>query len=86
MQRRTKQFLIGGAALAAALALPAIAQDQPESILPPGFGLARPLMPVDETRYAAVAWEMWTRGDFIVPRLDGLPYDHKPPLLFWLTS
>lgn len=47
-------------------------------------GLARPLMPVDETRYAAVAWEMWTRGDFIVPRLDGLPYDHKPPLLFWL--
>lgn len=38
MLRRTKQFLIGGAALAAALALPAIAQDQPESILPPGFG------------------------------------------------
>ena len=38
MQRRTKQFLIGGAALAAALALPAIAQEQPESILPPGFG------------------------------------------------
>lgn len=38
MQRRTKQFLIGGAALAAALALPALAQDQPESILPPGFG------------------------------------------------
>lgn len=38
MLRRTKQFLIGGAALAAVLALPAIAQDQPESILPPGFG------------------------------------------------
>ena len=38
MQRRTKQFLIGSAALAALLALPAIAQEQPESLLPPGFG------------------------------------------------
>lgn len=38
MLRRTKQFLIWGTALATALALPAIAQDQPESILPPGFG------------------------------------------------
>lgn len=46
--------------------------------------LVRPLMPIDETRYAAVAWEMWIHGDFLVPRLDGLPYAHKPPLLFWL--
>jgi len=46
--------------------------------------LARPLLPVDETRYAAVAWEMWTRGDFLVPHLNGEPYHHKPPLLFWL--
>ena len=38
MQPRIKQFLIGGAALAIALALPAIAQERPESILPPGFG------------------------------------------------
>ncbi len=38
MQRPTKQFLIGGAALALAIALPAIAQDRPESLLPPGFG------------------------------------------------
>lgn len=35
---RTKQFALAGAALAVALAIPAIAQDQPESILPPGFG------------------------------------------------
>lgn len=47
-------------------------------------GLARPLLPIDETRYAAVAWEMWTRGDFLVPHLNGTPYTHKPPLLFWL--
>ncbi|PIW26414.1 MAG: glycosyltransferase [Rhodospirillales bacterium CG15_BIG_FIL_POST_REV_8_21_14_020_66_15] len=45
--------------------------------------LVRPLLPVDETRYLAVAWEMWQRGDFIVPYLNGEPYSHKPPLLFW---
>ncbi|MGR9072111.1 MAG: ArnT family glycosyltransferase [Gammaproteobacteria bacterium] len=43
-----------------------------------------PLMPIDETRYVAVAWEMWARGDFLVPYLNGEPYSHKPPLLFWL--
>lgn len=45
---------------------------------------SRPLMPVDETRYATVAWEMWHRGSFWVPYLNGDPYDHKPPGLFWL--
>ncbi len=44
----------------------------------------RPLFPIDETRYASVAWEMWTRNDFLVPYLNGEPYSHKPPLLFWL--
>lgn len=44
----------------------------------------RPLFPVDETRYAAVAWEMWSRNDFLVPHLNGETYSHKPPLLFWL--
>ena len=44
----------------------------------------RPLWPIDETRYASVAWEMWLRGDFLVPYLNGEPYTHKPPLLFWL--
>lgn len=46
--------------------------------------LLRPLLPVDETRYASVAWEMWSRGDWLVPHLNGQWYDHKPPLLFWL--
>ena len=46
----------------------------------------RPPLPVDETRYLAVAWEMWYRGDFIVPYLNGEPYHHKPPLLFWLMT
>ncbi|MBL8349410.1 MAG: glycosyltransferase family 39 protein [Burkholderiaceae bacterium] len=49
-------------------------------------GLARPLLPIDETRYAAVAWEMWARGDALLPVLNGQPYHHKPPLLFWLIQ
>jgi 4-amino-4-deoxy-L-arabinose transferase-like glycosyltransferase len=46
----------------------------------------RPLMPIDETRYVSVAWEMWVSGDFLVPHLNGETYSHKPPLLFWLMS
>ncbi len=46
----------------------------------------RPLLPVDETRYVSVAWEMWLRGDFLVPHLNGAPYSHKPPLLFWMIN
>ena len=44
----------------------------------------RTFVPIDETRYVTVAWEMWLRGDFLVPHLNGAPYAHKPPLLFWL--
>lgn len=45
--------------------------------------IARPLLPIDETRYLSVAWEMWQRRDWITPYLNGLPYSDKPPLLFW---
>ena len=51
-----------------------------------GAALARPILPVDETRYLAVAWEMWLRGDFLVPHLNGQLYSHKPPLLFWMID
>lgn len=44
----------------------------------------RTLTPIDETRYVAAAWEMWTRGDFLVPFKNGVPYDHKPPFFFWM--
>jgi 4-amino-4-deoxy-L-arabinose transferase-like glycosyltransferase len=47
---------------------------------------SRPFLPVDETRYLAVAWEMWRSGDFLVPHLNGETYSHKPPLLFWLIN
>lgn len=51
------------------------------------FGvLTRPLLPVDETRYLAVAWEMHINGNWLVPRLNGALYAHKPPLLFWLIN
>ena len=43
-------------------------------------------IPIDETRYLTVAWEMWQRGDFWVPYLNGQTYSHKPPLLFWLMQ
>jgi 4-amino-4-deoxy-L-arabinose transferase-like glycosyltransferase len=66
---RLRTWAIPGA-VAAALALLALA--------------LRPLLPIDETRYVSVAWEMWARGDFLVPYLNGKPYSHKPPLLFWL--
>ncbi len=46
----------------------------------------RPPLPVDETRYLTVAWEMWLRGDFLVPHLNGAPYSDKPPLLFWAIN
>ncbi len=46
----------------------------------------RPLIPIDETRYLSVAWEMWHSKDFLVPHINGLPYSHKPPLFFWLIN
>ncbi len=46
----------------------------------------RPPLPVDETRYLAVAWDMWLHENYLVPHLNGAPYSHKPPLLFWLMT
>jgi 4-amino-4-deoxy-L-arabinose transferase-like glycosyltransferase len=47
--------------------------------------MTRPLLAIDETRYAAVALDMMQRGDWLVPHLNGETYSHKPPLLFWLV-
>lgn len=49
------------------------------------FGL-RSLAVPDEGRYVGVAWSMLHSGDWLVPRLDGLPYFHKPPLFYWITA
>jgi 4-amino-4-deoxy-L-arabinose transferase-like glycosyltransferase len=53
-------------------------------LLPPVFFL-RPV-PIDETRYLAVAWNMHLSGQWLVPWLDGAPYSDKAPLLFWLIN
>ncbi len=45
-----------------------------------------PAFPVDETRYLTVAWEMRHSGQWMLPTLNGEPYSHKPPLLFWLIN
>ena len=48
--------------------------------------LTYPLFEPDESRYAQVALEMLQSGDFVVPRLLGEPFLHKPPLLYWATA
>src|SRR5205085_1148278 len=44
----------------------------------------RPLLLPDEGRYATVARDMLQQGDGLVPLLNGLPFFHKPPLMYWL--
>jgi 4-amino-4-deoxy-L-arabinose transferase-like glycosyltransferase len=46
----------------------------------------RPLTAPDEGRYVGVAYEMLRSGNWLVPRLDGLPFFHKPPLFYWIAA
>jgi len=50
------------------------------------LGAFRPLALPDEGRYAEIGRWMWSSGDWLVPRLNGLPFFHKPPLLYWLEA
>ncbi|MDA8120679.1 MAG: glycosyltransferase family 39 protein, partial [Gammaproteobacteria bacterium] len=43
----------------------------------------RPLFNLNEGLYAEAAREMLTHNPMI-PRLDGMPYLEKPPILYWL--
>ena len=45
-----------------------------------------PAVPVDETRYLTVAWEMHLSHHWFLETVNGEPYSHKPPLLFWLIN
>ncbi len=46
----------------------------------------RHLLPSDEGRYAEIAREMFTSGDWVTIRYDGLKYFEKPPLHLWATA
>jgi 4-amino-4-deoxy-L-arabinose transferase-like glycosyltransferase len=46
----------------------------------------RPLTLPDEGRYVGVAWEMLREHQWSVPKLDGMPYFHKPILFYWLAA
>jgi len=49
---------------------------------PAGSWLGEP----DEARYAEIPREMLAAGDFVTPRLNGVPYFEKPPLLYWCNA
>lgn len=52
-------------------------------LLPLGI---RPLFIPDEVRYAEIAREMISRGDWVVPHLNGLDYFEKPILGHWVHA
>lgn len=76
--RAWPQVRAGTTYLLLALALPAF-------FLFYGLG-AFPLRDNNEGLYAGIAREMLASGDYIVPRLNGVPYLEKPPLLYWLAA
>ncbi|MBI3288844.1 MAG: glycosyltransferase family 39 protein, partial [Elusimicrobia bacterium] len=59
--------------MAAALALPLL-------------GLRAPLIEIDDARYAEVPRAMAASGDWVLPRLNDMPYVEKPPLWYWLGA
>jgi 4-amino-4-deoxy-L-arabinose transferase-like glycosyltransferase len=68
-----EQWLLAGALLVLLV---------PVWIEPAGSWLGEP----DEARYAEIPREMLATGDFVTPRLNGVPYFEKPPLLYWCNA
>ena len=71
-QSRERRFLTAALLLLAAVVW----------LEPAGSWLAEP----DETRYAEIPREMLAAHDLVVPRLNGVPYLEKPPLLYWSNA
>jgi 4-amino-4-deoxy-L-arabinose transferase-like glycosyltransferase len=46
----------------------------------------RDLANPDEGRYAEIPREMVASGDWVTPRLDGVKYFEKPPLIYWMEA
>lgn len=46
----------------------------------------RPLSVPDEGRYGDISRSMFESGHWLIPRINSLPFMHKPPLLHWLSS
>ena len=46
----------------------------------------RPLAVPDEGRYGEIGRWMLQSGDWLTPRLNGIPFFHKPPFLYWLEA
>lgn len=45
-----------------------------------------PLLEPEEARYAEIPLLMMQSGDYVVPHLQGKPYNDKPPLTYWLVA
>jgi len=43
-------------------------------------------IPATEPRFAEIVREMFARGNFLVPTINGLPYVEYPPLYYWLAA
>lgn len=54
-------------------------------VLLAGMGLRDP-WPPDEPRFALIAKDMVTSGDWLIPRVGGVLYADKPPLFFWFVA
>ncbi len=48
--------------------------------------LSYPLLEPDEGRYAEIVREMAASGDWVIPRLNGVPFYDKPLLFYWLVG
>jgi len=46
----------------------------------------RPITVPDEGRYGEIGRWMLVSGDWLTPRLNGIPFFHKPPYLYWLEA
>jgi len=47
---------------------------------------ARPYLTPSEARYIEIPLQMLATGDWLTPRLNGVPYFEKPPLFYWMQA